>query len=110
MEFIHKTSEYVYVYIWGANRFLYLGSSCISRVNIYIWNSSILQANISISSQFLHIAGEYIYIWNSFILQANISISCQFMHIAGEYVYIYMDKTFIWISAPYYSCFGDARC
>ena len=29
-----------------------------------------------------------IYIWNSFILQANISISSHFMYIAGEYLYI----------------------
>ena len=55
----------------------------------------------------MHIAGQYIYIyiyiWNSFIMQANISISRQFIHIAGEY--IYMDKTLIWINAPYYSLF-----
>jgi len=30
----------------------------------------------------------YIYIWNSFILQANTYISSQFIHIAGEYLYI----------------------
>ena len=65
---------------------------------------------MSISRQFMYFAGVYIYLYiymDSFILQANISISRQFMHIAGEYIYIYiyMDKTFIWISAPYYSPF-----
>jgi len=66
MEFMHKTSEYVYVYIWGANIYLYLGSLCISRVNI------------SITRKFMHIAGEYIYIY----------IYMEFIHIAGEYLYI----------------------
>ena len=58
---------------------LHLGSSCI------------LQANIYISRQFMHITDEYIDVWNSNILQANISISSQFMPIMGEYVYIYIE-------------------
>ena len=62
MEFMHKTSEYEYVYVWGVNIYLYLGSSCISLVNI------------SISRQFMHIAREYIYM--------------EFNHIAGECLYI----------------------
>ena len=84
---------------------LYLGTSCISRVNIYI------------SSQFMHISGEYIYIEiygihtycrrislclaNSCILQPNISISSKFMHMAGEYIYIYIYIEFIHIVGEY---------
>ena len=56
-----------------------------------------------ISRQFIYFTGEYI--WNSFILQANISISSQFIHVGGKYVYIYIDKPVIYISAPYYSLF-----
>jgi len=43
-----------------------------------------------------------IYLGSSCLLQVNISIASQFMHVAGEYIYIYiyMDKTIIWTSAP----------
>jgi len=52
----------MYIYIFGGvNIYPYLGSSCI------------LQVNISISRQFMHIGGEYIYM--------------EFIHIAGKYLY-----------------------
>jgi len=68
---MHIPSEDIYIYIYGIH-------SYYRRISLYLASSYILQANISISNQFMYIAGKYIYIY----------IYIEFIHIASKYLYI----------------------
>ena len=82
------------VHVYGRRISLYLASSCISRVNIYIyiyiWNSFILQANISISSKFIHIGGQYLYIQPVHVYCRRISLCLGISCISQVNIYIYI--------------------
>jgi len=69
---MHIAGEYVYIYIY----------ICIS-------NSFILQANIYISRQLMHIAGQYIYGIHSYCRRISLYLASSCILQANMYIYIY---------------------